>query len=369
MKNSSAYGKKFTAQLKKLKRRASIVEMTDPVDVLAYSQLLWESTTSEANSSWEMLQSAMIDWHEVRVSTPEEIAEMCADKSAMAHERAARLKSMMHRLYLRHHEVTMAPELELGKRDVRAAINSLDGVTPYVSARWLLLCADVGEVPVDSQLAWLLVDSGCVDEGATLEEVAAWMSRQVKSDKATDAHQALQAWVDGQNAAVQKKRAAQEQSDTQAAKRARTASAKKRAQARADKAKRIAERAAKKLAEEAAKAAAPKPTAAKKKVTKKAPEKKAAKKTTKKVTKKAAKKTTKKVTKKAAKKTTKKVAKKAAKKTTKKVAKKAVKKTTKKAAKKKTTKKAVKKKTSRTSTKKKTAKKTAKKAAKKKSPR
>ena len=360
MKNSSAYGKKFTAQLKKLKRRASIVEMTDPVDVLAYSQLLWESTTSEANSSWETLQSAMIDWHEVRVSTPEEIAEMCGDKSAMAHERAARLKSMMHRLYLRHHEVTMAPELELGKRDVRAAINSLDGVTPYVSARWLLLCADVGEVPVDSQLAWLLVDSGCVDEGATLEEVASWMGRQVKSDKATDAHQALQAWVDGQSVAVQKKRAAKEQSDTQAAKRARTASAKKRAQARADKAKRIAERAAKKLAEEAAKAAASKPTAAKKKVTEKAPAKKAAKKAAKKkATPKAAKKTTKKVTKKATKKTTKKVAKKAAKKT--------AKKTTKKSAKKKTTKKAVKKKTSRTSTKKKTAKKTKKKAAKKKS--
>ena len=346
MKNSSAYGKKFSAQLKKLKRRAVAIEMTDPVEVLAYSQLLWESTTVDATEHWHNLQDAMIDWHEIRVSTPAEIAEMCGDKSDMSLDRAARLKSMVHRLFLRHHEVTMAPDLELGKREVRSAITSLDGITPFVAARWLLLCADVGDIPVDSQLVWMLVESDCIDEEATLEEVASWLSRQVKSDKAVDAYLTLQAWVDGQSAAVRKKRAGRAQAEARSAKKARTASLKRRAEMREVTKKKAAERAAKRAAEEAAKAAATeavpeltKKTPAKKKpAAKKPPAKKTAKKTSKKTTKKVAKKTTKKTAKKVAKKTTKKttkktakkVAKKTSKKTTKKVAKKTKKKTTKK---------------------------------------
>jgi len=346
MKNSKEYAAKFASQIKKLKKRSDPLEMSGPLDVLIYSQLLWESSASKADEAWDSLVAARLDWHEIRVSTPAEIAEMCGDTSAEALNRAARLKAMLNHLYQRHHEVTIEPELDLGKRDLRSSIESLDGMTPFVATRWLLLCGEIGGVPVDEQLCWMLGNAGCVDESATLEEVSAWVSRQVKSDEAYRVHATLQAWVNGQSDRVSKRRAKDAQTAGKAAskKRSEAIATRNKAQVIAAEMRReAAERAAARKAaaalaeqealEQAAKSPARKTTKKTAKKTAKKTTKKAARKTTQKTTKKS-KKTGKKAAKKTAKKSAKKVAKKTTKKTTKKAAKKAVKKTSKKAAKK-----------------------------------
>lgn len=334
MKNSKEYGVKFAAHVKKLKKSCDPPEMDGPLEVLVYSQLLWEATSAQADTAWIGLQEVMGDWHELRVSTPVEIAEACHDTSVFAFERAKRLKLMLNHLYQRHHDVTMTPEFEHGKRDLRESIESLDGMTPYVASRWLLLCGDIGDVPVDEQLSWMLANVGCVEESVSVADVAVWVCRQVKSDHALAVHNTLQAWVNGQSEAVLKKRTKEESTARSAASRARTKSiagrkvaqqvAKKKkieAAARAAAKKAAAEQAAIEAGQRAIEreaAAAKKKTASKKKVAKKAPvKKKVAKKATakKKVAKKAP------VQKKAAKKapakkkvTKKKVAKKTAKK-------------------------------------------------------
>jgi hypothetical protein len=296
VKNSKEHGVKFAAHVKKLKKSSYPPEMDDPVEILIYSQLVWESTSSKADEAWSWLAEEALDWHELRVSTPAEIAQMCRDTSELALERGKRLKMMLNHLYQRHHEVTMAPEFEHGKRDLRESIESLDGMTPFVAARWLLLCGDIGDVPIDDQLCWMLSNAECVDESATLIEVATWVGRQVKSDQALDVHATLQAWVNGQSDAVSKKRAKAVQTAVRAAKRVRAKALADRAEAqkiakekKAEAARRAAakkaaaeqaaieaeQRAAARQAAAAAKKAAPKKKApAKKKVTKKAVSKK-----------------------------------------------------------------------------------------------
>ena len=256
MKNSKEHGVKFAAHVKKLKKRVSPPEMDDPVNVLVYSQLLWESTSAKADEAWACLVKELLDWHELRVSTPGEIAEMCLDTSDLALERGKRLKLMLNHLYQRHHEVTMVPEFEHGKRDLRESIESLDGMTPFVSARWLLLCGDIGDVPIDDQLCWMLSNADCVDESASLGEVSAWIGRQVRSDHAHKVHATLQAWVNGQSDAVSKKRAKADQTAARVAKRVRTKSIANRAEAqetaKAKKAEAARRAAAKKAAAEQA---------------------------------------------------------------------------------------------------------------------
>ncbi len=253
MKNSKEHGVKFTAHVRKLKKSSYPPEMDDPVEVLVYSQLVWESTSPKADEAWTHLSSGVLDWHELRVSTPAEIAEMCRDTSDLAMERGKRLKMMLNHLYQRHHEVTMVPEFEHGKRDLRESIESLDGITPFVAARWLLLCGDIKVVPIDDQLCWMLSNAECVDESATLTEVAAWVCRQIRSDHAFDVHATLQAWVNGQSDAVAKKRLKATQTAARGAKRSR-------AKAIADRGE--AQRIAKEKKAEAARRAAAKKAAA-----------------------------------------------------------------------------------------------------------
>jgi DNA polymerase III gamma/tau subunit len=340
VKNSKEYGVKFAAHVKKLKKSCDPPEMDGPLEVLVYSQLLWESTSAQADTAWDGLNEVMGDWHELRVSTPAEVAEACHDTSVLAFERAKRLKLMLNHLYQRHHDVTMTPEFEHGKRDLRESIESLDGMTPFVASRWLLLCGDIGDVPVDDQLCWMLANAGCIAESASVADVAVWVCRQVKGDRALTVHSTLQAWVNGQSEAALKKRSKEESSAETVAKRARTKSIASRnaAQqvAKKKKAEAVARAAAKKAAAEQAAieaeqrtlereaAAASMKKASKKKVAKKAPSKKNI--TKKKVTKKKV--TKKKVAKKSSSKkkvTKKKVAKKSSSKkkvTKKKVAKK-----------------------------------------------
>ena len=252
MKNSKEYSAKFSAQVKKLKKQSLPADMADPVDVLVYTQLLWESATPVADVAWEKLIAARIDWHEVRVSTPREIAAMCGDKSALAEDRGGRLKAMLNHLYQRHHEVTMTPEFEQGKRDLREAIEALDGMTPFVSARWLMLCGDIGGVPVDDQLRWMLANVGCVDGTASTEEVAAWVSRQVKSEDSAAVHATLQAWVNGQSDRVAKQRAKEAQAAAKVAKKDRGDALSQRAVAQETAAVKRAEAAARAAARKAA---------------------------------------------------------------------------------------------------------------------
>jgi len=286
VKNSKQLASKLASHIKKLKKRSDPLEMADPVHVLVYSQLLWEADTSRADEWWGRLAEERLDWHELRVSTAEEIATMCGDKTALGEERASRLRSMLNHLYQRHHDVTLMPEMALGKRDMRDAIESLDGITPFVANRWLLVCGDVGGIPLDDQLRWMLVNAGCLDDGASLTEAASWVSRQIKGDAAWDTHAKLQAWVNAQSDRVAKKRAKDAQADLRTAKKRRSDAQSVRQDAqeiarqkRAEAAARAAARkaAAEKAAQEEA-AELSRPTSAKKKTTKKPAAKKAAKK-------------------------------------------------------------------------------------------
>ena len=352
----------------------------DPIAVLIFSYLLWESTTKQADDAMRKVMGAIVDFNELRVSLPNEIAGLIGARYPLAIERAQRLKLSLQSIYLDQHAVSLDHLAEKGKRESKAFMEGLEGIPPYVSARVLQRCFGVHLIPVDDRLVDLMVDAKVFSEVVDSAEASSWLSRQVKSQEGDSVSDALRCFVDkapkpakrstprpklvlyaaipsegdptdgdspaasdapstatsspasATNTDEARKGASKSESRT-ATRKAASASAKKVAK------KSVAKKAAKKTTKKTTKKVAKKaPKKAPKKVTKKAV-KKAAKKAAKKTAKKATKKATKKAAKKAAKKTTKK----AARKTAKKVAKKTLGKTTRKAAKKKASRKAVRK--------------------------
>ena len=198
MKNSTQYAKKVSTLLRKLSpgKVRSEPDADDPIGVLIYSFLLWESTSTKASAGWTKLQGSVVDFNELRVCMPAELAEIAGDTSDLALDRSARLRAALRDIYNREHGVHLTSLGELKKAEIRHYIESLDGMVPFVSTRVLSMCFGIRGVPVDEQLKQLLVESDAVDPGADVFEINAWLSRSVKLDDSDNTHRSFQAWVD-----------------------------------------------------------------------------------------------------------------------------------------------------------------------------
>jgi hypothetical protein len=291
VKNSTQYAKKVGTLLRKLApgKPKKEPDAQDPIGMIVYSFHLWESTSSKASASWSKLSDELVDFNELRVSMPAELAELAGDSSDLAHERASRMRASLRDIYNREHDVSLEAVGAMKKAEIRAYIESLDGMVPFVAARVLEQCFNVHSIPVDGQLRQLLVESDAVDDRADVMEISVWLTRTVKSDDGDTAHRSFQAWVDkearrltqaNQRRVVTEQKAREE--SIKVRRKDRVASAKQRriereaaAAKRAAKAEAAARRQAEKeaaalaKAKEREKAAAAKKKTAKKKVAKK----------------------------------------------------------------------------------------------------
>jgi endonuclease III len=99
-------------------------------------------------------------------------------------------------MYKREHAVNLDRLKDMGRREVKSYLRSLDGIAPYVADRVTLLCFDAHCVPVDERLHRSLVKAGVGDETVEITDMASWVARQVKAADAVVTHRALQAWAD-----------------------------------------------------------------------------------------------------------------------------------------------------------------------------
>ena len=168
----------------------------DPVAVLIHSWLLWEASTEQAEIAMRKLLDAFVDYNEIRVSLPHEKASVIGKRYPRLEERLHGIRRTLHSLYLARHALSFEHLEGKGKRDIKADIESLDGMHPFVAARILRLCFDVHALPADDQLSALLHEHGIIDEPVDPDELSSWLGSAIKSDDAVDVIVALQAAID-----------------------------------------------------------------------------------------------------------------------------------------------------------------------------
>lgn len=200
MKNATECGKKLTSLLKKLPAVSTDeLPQRDPVVTLVHALLMWETTEEKADVAIDKLLQASLDYNDLRVSLAHEIVDMIGSRYPRAMDRAHRLRAMLRDVYHREHDVDLASLADMGKRDVRKYLETLEGITPFIAARVMLLCYDVHAIPVDEQLRKCLVDAGAADEDADAGEVSNWLCRQIKAGDGVEMHRRLQAWAEQQS--------------------------------------------------------------------------------------------------------------------------------------------------------------------------
>ena len=168
----------------------------DPVAVLIHSWLLWEASTEQAEVAMRKLLDAFVDYNEIRVSLPHEKASVIGKRYPRLEERLHGIRRTLHSLYLARHALSFDHLEGKGKRDIKADIESLDGMHPFVAARILRLSFEVHALPADDQLSALLHEHGIIDEPVDPDELSAWLGSTIKSDDAIDVIVALQTAID-----------------------------------------------------------------------------------------------------------------------------------------------------------------------------
>ncbi len=202
MKTKWAKPTKFSAFLKKHRVGGEPallpehVSASDPIAVLVHSWLLWESSSEQAATAMTKLVEQRVDFNELRVSLPHEVAGIIGKRYPRVEERLHGIRRTLHDLFLRRHELSFEYLAEKGKRDVKSEVESLDGITPFVSARLLRISFDVHAMPADDQISALLHENDVIDEPVEPEDLAGWLGTAVKADEAVAAIAAMQAAVD-----------------------------------------------------------------------------------------------------------------------------------------------------------------------------
>jgi endonuclease III len=172
------------------------------VTELVHALLLTDATTQAAKGAMKRLCELVVDANELRVLMPEEIEGALGERYPAASVRARRIRAVLGDIHRRQHCVSLAHLGGASARDIRAYLESLEGVTHFAAARVALLGFTLPAIPVDTRLAQLLADEGVVEEGAPPCDIAAWIEKQIAASEAVAVHGALQAWSDehGQSA-------------------------------------------------------------------------------------------------------------------------------------------------------------------------
>jgi len=163
-----------------------IPEPDDPVRRLAIAILGENCGDDAAANALDRLLKTTVDWNEIRVSTPQQVARALGERFPDAEERAHRLSRALHGVYLHEHKIDLERLRSLGRREARDYLQSLEGVNDYSAAAVMLWSLGGHAIPVNDALHRALRDAGLVHESATRVEVQAFLERNVPAAQAKE---------------------------------------------------------------------------------------------------------------------------------------------------------------------------------------
>ena len=198
MKDAGTYSQNLAHLLQEIceVHRAEPPTPQDPVTQLIAGFLQWNAPRRSAVAALGRICRAMVDHNELRVSHEHEIVALLGSNYPYAQERSARMREALQETFVREYAVSLDSLAERSKRDVRAYLASLPGITPYVTAYVTLVSFKGHAVPVDDRLAELLRSENVVGPNATLEQITSFLEHHIRANTTLQMHASLQDWVD-----------------------------------------------------------------------------------------------------------------------------------------------------------------------------
>jgi len=186
----------FIKSLAKSHKADEPYEALSPINELIYSFLLWETSSSKANTAFKKLTTTFVDLNELRVTEAEDLADLLGKQYPRADERIQRLLAALNDVYRREHAVGIASCLELSKRDGRKYLETIEGIAPFISARMTLVVLGAHAVPIDDRMLQGMIADDLFDEDAQTADAISAFERAVRASDSMGVYESLQTWSD-----------------------------------------------------------------------------------------------------------------------------------------------------------------------------
>ena len=187
MKNSATYAKELKRFFNRLKRsgpKPTTYESDEPLNHLLFAILSENNSPAKARQALTRLLASVIDYNDLRVSTPSELAAMVELDLPNAIDRTTVLVQILGAIYGRENAVTLDRFKTKSKRDTRAYLQQLEGMTAYVLAGTMLWGFGEHLIPVDAQTLEVLKKEQLTDPDADVGTAQSFLRRHISSGDA-----------------------------------------------------------------------------------------------------------------------------------------------------------------------------------------
>lgn len=168
------------------------------VHQIVHSFLLWESSLSKADKAFAAIKEELLDFNELRVCLPNELMSIIGSRYPRCEERCLRLRACLNAVYEHEHRTALPGIEALAKREARLAIESLEGMVPFVAARVVLIELGGHAFPVDARIAAIVAEQSDLEESPA--SIAGKLERAFRAGEIPSIYAALERAIEKQPA-------------------------------------------------------------------------------------------------------------------------------------------------------------------------
>ncbi len=182
MKDSKVYSQKIQKcyrAMKKAHPKVTKITHEDPVEAMVAAALTEHLTDSQVSSSLKKIKDYFIDYNDLRVSKPEEIAEVIDAEGKPAVAVAQQLIGALRSVFIRYHSITLDALKKLGKRPAKQQLEKLEGTTPFIVDYMMLTCFGGHSIPLSKEMIDYLKSQELVHPDADLSDIEGFLTRQI----------------------------------------------------------------------------------------------------------------------------------------------------------------------------------------------
>ena len=184
MKNSKEYTKKIAGLYQSLKKKGAKItppEAMPVVDSLIYGIISEKLTEKDADSAIKRFGEYFVDWNDLRVSKPEEIAEELGENSSENREIALTLTKVLQKIYNEFHQVELESLHKLGKRQARQKLEKMEELSRYAIDYCMLTSLASHAIPITETMIEYLQSNDLVDSSADAAAIEGFLAKQISA--------------------------------------------------------------------------------------------------------------------------------------------------------------------------------------------
>ena len=169
MKNATAYGNKIKGIFPKLKKHlpeTNVPEDIEPLAVFVLGVLRENATLAQALDGLGVLREEFVDFNELRVAPPKDIAEALPANMPEPRAKAERLTVGLNRIYDQENRLDFDHTADMSKRDLRTHLREKLEFRLFTEAYLMLYFFGGHAVPVDDRLVNRLKEDGLASPDA-----------------------------------------------------------------------------------------------------------------------------------------------------------------------------------------------------------